>query len=268
MTPPADSNVDFSLGITATTTEDDGATAISPVATLNVDVVGVADTPSVSVTDAQGFEDTAIALDVTPQLADVDGSESITLVTITGVPAGANLSLGSDSGGGTWTITDPADLANLANLTVTPPADSNVDFSLGITATTTEDDGATAISPVCDAERGCCRCRGHAICQRDGRTRVRGYGDCAGRDAAVGGRGRLGEHHVGDHHGCAGGCEPVSGFGLRWWDVDDHGPCGSGQPCQSDGDAACGLERRLLAGDHGDERRKTMVRRRSRRLRR
>ena len=148
LTPPANSNVDFSLGVTATSTENDGDSATSTVATLNVDLVGVADTPTVSVTDAQGFEDTAIALDITPQLADVDGSESITAVTITGVPAGASLSLGTDTGGGTWTITDPAELAALANLTVTPPTDSNVDFSLGITATTTEDDGDTATSAV------------------------------------------------------------------------------------------------------------------------
>ena len=148
ITAPADSNVDFSLGVTATSTEDDGDSATSTVATLNVDVVGVADTPSVSVTDTQGSEDSAISLDVTPQLADLDGSESITAVTITGVPTGATLSLGSDSGGGTWTITDPTDLANLANLTVTPPADSNVDFSLGITATSTEDDGDSATSAV------------------------------------------------------------------------------------------------------------------------
>ena len=148
ITAPADSNVDFSLGVTATSTEDDGDSATSTVATLNVDVVGVADTPSVSVTDTQGSEDSAISLDVTPQLADLDGSESITAVTITGVPTGATLSLGSDSGGGTWTITDPTDLANLANLTVTPPADSNIDFSLGITATSTEDDGDSATSAV------------------------------------------------------------------------------------------------------------------------
>ena len=135
LTPPADSNVDFSLGVTATSTENDGDSATSTVATLNVDLVGVADVPTVSVTDVVAApEDQVISLDITPQLTDVDGSESISAITITGVPTGASLSLGSDSGGGTWTITDPADLADLANLTLTPPADSNVDFSLGVTA--------------------------------------------------------------------------------------------------------------------------------------
>ena len=160
VTPPADSNVDFSLGITATSTEDDDDSATSAIATLNVDVVGVADTPSVIVQDAQGLEDTAIDLDITPQLADVDGSENITTVTITGAPAGATLSLGSNSNAvitegpvGTWTITaanpgDPIAQTDLADLTVTPPADSNVDFSLGITATSTEDDGDSATSAI------------------------------------------------------------------------------------------------------------------------
>ena len=149
VTPPTDSNVDFSLGITATSTEDDGDSATSAIATLNVDVIGVADTPSVSVTDVVGApEDTVIALDISPQLADTDGSESITAITITGVPTGASLSLGTDNGNGTWTITDPADLADLANLTITPPANSNVDFSLGVTATSTENDGDSATSTV------------------------------------------------------------------------------------------------------------------------
>ena len=149
LTPPADSNVDFSLGVTATSTENDGDTATSTVATLNVDLVGVADVPTVTVTDVVAApEDQVISLDITPQLTDVDGSESISAITITGVPTGASLSLGTDSGGGTWTITDPADLANLANLTLTPTADSNVDFSLGVTATSTEDDGDTATSTV------------------------------------------------------------------------------------------------------------------------
>ena len=135
--------------MTATSTEDDGDSATSTVATLNVDLVGVADVPTVSVTDVVAApEDQVISLDITPQLTDVDGSESISAITITGVPTGASLSLGTDSGGGTWTITDPTQLADLANLTLTPPADSNVDFSLGVTATSTEDDGDSATSTV------------------------------------------------------------------------------------------------------------------------
>ncbi|MDA1091222.1 MAG: LamG domain-containing protein, partial [Proteobacteria bacterium] len=48
ITPAADSNVDFDLTVTATTTEaDGGATTTSAPATITVDVVGVADAPTV-----------------------------------------------------------------------------------------------------------------------------------------------------------------------------------------------------------------------------
>ena len=59
--------------------------------------------------------------------------ETITDITISGVPTGAALSTGTDNGDGTWTLT-PADLAgaDLARLTVTPPADSDVDFTLDV----------------------------------------------------------------------------------------------------------------------------------------
>ena len=147
VTPSADSNVDFTLSVAATSVEDDGDEATT-VVSLDVGVTGVADSPTVTVSDALGNEDSAIALDVSAAVNDTDGSESITAVTIAGVPTGASLSLGTDNLDGTWTIDDPADLADLANLTITPSADSNVDFSLTVTATSTEDDGDTATSPV------------------------------------------------------------------------------------------------------------------------
>ena len=139
VTPPANSNVDFSLTVSATSTEDDGDRATT-VATFNVDVVGVADAPTVTVGPITGAEDSAIPLNIQVALVDVDGSESITDITISGVPTGANLSAGTDNGNGTWTLTT----ADLAGLTVTPVADSNVDFSLTVSATSTEDDGDSA----------------------------------------------------------------------------------------------------------------------------
>ncbi|MCH7550574.1 MAG: LamG domain-containing protein, partial [Proteobacteria bacterium] len=51
ITPKEDSNVDFDLTVTATSVESDGgATATTDPVTLHVDVVGVADAPTVSVT--------------------------------------------------------------------------------------------------------------------------------------------------------------------------------------------------------------------------
>ena len=54
--------------------------------------------------DAATAEDTTIALNIGVALADVDGSELITAVTVSGVPAGAVLSAGNDNGDGTWTL--------------------------------------------------------------------------------------------------------------------------------------------------------------------
>ena len=139
VTPPDDSDADFTLTVSATSTEaeDDSATTL---ANLDVTVTGVADVPTVTVADVTGGEDTAIALDIGVALNDVDGSESITDITVSGVPTGAQLSAGTDNLDGTWTLTP----AQLTGLTVTPPADFDVDFTLTVSATSTEVDGDTA----------------------------------------------------------------------------------------------------------------------------
>ncbi|MBM3581863.1 MAG: hypothetical protein FJX37_07860, partial [Alphaproteobacteria bacterium] len=100
-------------------------------------VTPVADVPVLAVTDATGAEDTAIPLNI--QAAPTDEDETLT-VTVSGVPAGATLSAGTDNGDGTWTLT--AD--QLAGLTLTPPEHSAEDFTLTVTAITTEANGDTA----------------------------------------------------------------------------------------------------------------------------
>ena len=138
ITPPENSDVDFDLTVTATAVEEDSTATTTE--TLHVDVTGVADAPVVETADAAGLEDTAIALEIDANLSDTDGSETLSL-TIGGVPEGATLSAGTDNGDGTWSLT--AD--DLDGLTITPPADSNEDFSLTITATATETEtGETA----------------------------------------------------------------------------------------------------------------------------
>ena len=136
ITPPADSDADFTLTVSATSTEADGDAATT-LANLDVTVTGVADVPTVDVVAASGGEDQAIALDIGVALGDVDGSETITDITISGVPSGAQLSAGTDNLDGTWTLT-PADLAGL---TITPAADSDADFTLTVSATSTEAEG-------------------------------------------------------------------------------------------------------------------------------
>ncbi len=83
---------------------------------------------------ADGYEDMAILLPIASAVADTDGSESLSLTTISGVPFGATLSAGTDNLDGTWTLTQ----ADLPNLTITPPADYFGTFTLSVAATSTE----------------------------------------------------------------------------------------------------------------------------------
>ncbi|MDD9877742.1 MAG: LamG domain-containing protein, partial [Magnetovibrio sp.] len=138
ITPPEDFNGSFDLTVTATTTEADGDTSTTS-STLSVDVGAVDDEvagSTLDVSDAAGTEDTAISLDIGVTQLDTDGSESVS-VTISGVPDGATLSAGTDNEDGTWTL----DAGDLDGLQITPPADSNEDFSLDVTVTTTEANG-------------------------------------------------------------------------------------------------------------------------------
>ncbi len=133
ITPPANSDVDFQLQVTATGIEGENGDYASTSATLDVTVTAVADTPALTVAATKGDEDTAIGLNITSALKDVDGSESLSF-TITGVPAGAKLSAGTVNANGSWTLTS----TQLSGLTITPPANSDADFTLTVTATSTE----------------------------------------------------------------------------------------------------------------------------------
>jgi GH35 family endo-1,4-beta-xylanase len=105
----------------------DGTTLV-----VSVEAPPVAETPSVTVTPtAAGFEGTPIGLDITAALNDLDGSEVLS-ISLAGVPAGATLSAGTDTGNGVWALT--AD--QLAGLTITVP--DNASFALTVTATATE----------------------------------------------------------------------------------------------------------------------------------
>ncbi|PLY09965.1 MAG: hypothetical protein C0626_07170 [Arcobacter sp.] len=80
---------------------------------------------------------TIYPVDITAALADVDGSEALS-VTITGVPTGATLSQGTDNGDGTWSINVEEDVTSIAeHLTISVPAGTE-SFDLGVTATATE----------------------------------------------------------------------------------------------------------------------------------
>ena len=142
ITPPANSDADFALTVTATSKETVGNDTASTADTIHVTVDAVADAPTLTVSDASGNEDTPIALSIASALTDTDGSETLS-ITITGVPDGATLSHGTNNGGGNWTVTP----AQLAGLTITPPANSDADFALTVTATSKEtSSGNTALT--------------------------------------------------------------------------------------------------------------------------
>lgn len=137
-TPPSDFSGDIDMTMSVTTTENDGDTATTNVP-FTVTVTGDADAPTVTVGEAAGLEDTAIALDISAALTDTDGSETLS-ISIAGVPAGATLSAGTQNQDGSWSL----DANDLDGLTVTPPQHSNEDFTLNVTATSTESDGSSA----------------------------------------------------------------------------------------------------------------------------
>ena len=145
ITPPLNSDADFGLTVTATSTETNGGATATTTGTINVTVDAVADAPTLSVQNATGNEDTAIALNITSVLKDTDGSETLK-VEIGGIPIGATLSAGTN----TFTATEGLTTVNvtawdLAQLTITPPLNSDADFGLTVTATSTETNGgATA----------------------------------------------------------------------------------------------------------------------------
>ncbi len=113
--------------------------------TFTITATPVADAPTLTVNAAAGNEDTAIALSIAPALVDTDGSESLAL-TVSAIPIGATLSDGvntftASAGNQSVAITT----WNLAQLRITAPLHSDVDFTLAVAATATETaNGATA----------------------------------------------------------------------------------------------------------------------------
>jgi large repetitive protein len=141
VTPPSDFSGSFDLEVTAVSTEADGDSATSAVSALTVNVEGVADGPTLEVTEASGYEDSPISLDIAPALSDTDGSETLSVV-VSNVPEGASLSAGIDNGDGSWTLTT----AELDELSVTPSNNFSGSFDLEVTAVSTEADGDSATS--------------------------------------------------------------------------------------------------------------------------
>ncbi|HBS22632.1 Ig-like domain-containing protein, partial [Thalassospira sp.] len=129
ITPADDFSGSFDLTVTAQSADGDDVATSS--GTITVDVTGVADAPTLGVSDASGSEDSAIALDIDAGLTD---SSEVLTVTINGVPEGATLSAGTDNGDGSWTLSPD----QLAGLTIKPADDFSGSFELGVTATSAD----------------------------------------------------------------------------------------------------------------------------------
>jgi Ca2+-binding RTX toxin-like protein len=139
ITPPANSDADFVLTVTAMSQEGASGPTASTTSNLSVTVNAVADAPGVNVAPASGNEDTAIALSIGATVTDADGSEHLSSLTVGAIPVGAILSDGTHSFTADAAHTSQNVLGwNLSSLKITPPANSDVDFVLTVTATSQE----------------------------------------------------------------------------------------------------------------------------------
>ncbi len=131
--------------------EDDPVCSLSPpttcFASANVDMffAPIADLPALTTGSPSGLEETAIPLGMSIVTFDNDGSETIDIV-VSGLPAGASLSPGTDLGGGAWQLT----LAQVPAATLTPPTDFagtiSIDVDIRVVDTVLDPSG----SPVSD----------------------------------------------------------------------------------------------------------------------
>ncbi|HSD38720.1 MAG TPA: VCBS domain-containing protein [Rhodocyclaceae bacterium] len=113
--------------------------------TLHVDITPVADAPTVSLSaGAPAFTQTSSASGVASgydtysvrlasALTDTDGSETLSNITLTGVPATVTFSAGTKQADGSWVLTQ----ANLTGLTMTVPTGTAA-FDLRAASTSTE----------------------------------------------------------------------------------------------------------------------------------
>ncbi|MEE2729422.1 MAG: hypothetical protein VYA55_01315 [Pseudomonadota bacterium] len=139
------------FGLIQTNTEPDGDSGSFNLV-VDITVTPVVDTANGLGVDTVGAEDTAIVLQFSPPLADIDGSETLTNIIITSVPNGAILlldgapvtvpgagldlaQLATDNG------TDFTTLINSARLQVQPPEDSDQDFSIPVQFEITDTSG-------------------------------------------------------------------------------------------------------------------------------
>jgi hypothetical protein len=142
--PAANWSGTATLSVVATAREAGTGAEASTTASLPVTVTAVADAPSLSASAAAGQEDAPVAIALAAALTDLDGSETLSAVTISGLPAGFVLSAGTDNGDGSWTVSQ----AQFAGLALHAPADWHGMLSLSASVTSTEATGGSATTTV------------------------------------------------------------------------------------------------------------------------
>ncbi len=138
LTPAANMSGEFDLTVVASSTEASNAAAASTASHLHVVVGGVADDPTLEVGGITARAGEAVALPIRAALADLDGSESLTIV-VRGLPEGAVLSAGALQPDGSWLLR----AGDLDGLRLTPPENTAEDFAITVTATAGEAGGST-----------------------------------------------------------------------------------------------------------------------------
>ncbi|WP_218244358.1 tandem-95 repeat protein [Pseudomonas sp. FW305-20] len=117
--------------------------------TLDINVTAVADAPTVTATTTQVAENGSVALGLKVTSPDTDGSETQTITTIGGIPAGATLTDGTH----TFTGTTGNAVVNLSGwdvskLSYTPAPYATGTNTLTVTAVSTESQGDSASSSI------------------------------------------------------------------------------------------------------------------------
>ncbi|CCQ72472.1 hypothetical protein [Magnetospira sp. QH-2] len=139
--PPAHASGDYTLSAYAVSLDGSDAQMTQSMP-FTITVTGEADTPTLSVQDAAGAEDSAIAVDLSAALVDTDGSETLQVI-IEGAPDDSVFDTATgtvaQSGDGKWYL----DSDQLNNLQIRTPDDYNGQVTLTVTAQSTEG-GTTA----------------------------------------------------------------------------------------------------------------------------
>jgi len=158
-TPPANAHGTYNMTLVSTATESENGSTATNSAPIVVTVDAQADAPSVTTNPVTGVEDANILFgnQVAITLADGDGSEHLSSVTISGLPSGATLAWSTllpgsvaGSGSGPYTIsgTESQIRGLLATFAYHPPLNDDTNRSLTIAATTTDADGSTATTTI------------------------------------------------------------------------------------------------------------------------